>query len=113
MNQTTDEKLRRLFAQQPEIAPEEAFVAGVAMAVAAQRSRLRLRRIAVAVLAAGVAVLLSVWLAPYAPVSLPDAMARAGASAAVPGRLPLYLYLVMAAGALPLAATVWLLRRSR
>jgi hypothetical protein len=54
-------------------------------------------------------VLLAVCLAPYAPLSLPDTLARVGDATAHP--LPTYLYLVIAAGVLPLAGTAWLLRR--
>lgn len=116
MNINPDQDLRRLFAQVEPVAPDEAFVAGVAVQVAARRSRQRYRRLAMAVLCVVAAVALSVGLAPYAPLSVPEG-AVAGithAADAVQGgavRLPLYLYLAIAAGLLPLAGTAWLLRR--
>jgi hypothetical protein len=109
MSEDPDQNLRRLFARAGDVAADEAFVAGVAMRVSAQRSRQRARRLGLTVLAAAAGVLLAVCLAPYAPLSLPDTLARVGDATAHP--LPTYLYLVIAAGVLPLAGTAWLLRR--
>lgn len=113
MSTNPEESLKRLFAQGREVAPDEAFVAAVATTVAARRGRQRARRLGLAVLCVAAALGLSVWLAPYAPLAVPDALA--GAADAAQGsavRLPAYLYLAIASGLLPLAATAWLLRRS-
>ena len=121
MNINPDESLRRLFAQGEEVAADESFVVSVATEVAVQRARRRQRKLGLTVIGVMLAAGLSLWLAPYAPMALPDAVAGAAdavagaaAGAAAHGqalRLPTYLYLMIAAGVLPLAGTAWLLRR--
>ncbi len=109
MSETTDERLRRLFAQAEPVAAEESFVAAVTTQVTAQRRRQRQRRVGLFALCAVVLAVLAAWLAPYAPVALPAEIAdtaQLGVS-----RLPVYLYLVLAACVLPLAGTAWLVRR--
>lgn len=113
MNDNPDQDLRRLFAQSEPVGADESFVASVAAQVAVRRGRQRQRRLVMVVLGAVLAAALSVWLAPYAPLSLPGTVADAAQMVAQGGapRLPGYLYMVIAALALPLAGTAWLLRR--
>jgi hypothetical protein len=121
MDDEDDFRLRRLFASAESVVPDPDFVAAVSRKVAVQRRRRRVRRTLLAaslgIAAAGLAVLLS----PFAPIPngsvgmsllrLPewlDYAARLGL-----GSLPAspYVYLVLAAGVLPLAGTAWLVRR--
>jgi uncharacterized membrane protein len=118
MNETSDDRLKRLFAQAPVVAPDEGFVLQVASDVGARRSQRRVwQRVLIIVVAAGLAVL----LAPFAPVnsigtlgtsllSLPDQLV---ATVHTIGQQPMALYVgvLLAAIALPLAAAAWLSRR--
>ena len=109
MNETSDESLRRLFAQAEPVVPEESFVAAVASQLVARRLRQRRLRAALAAAAVLAAVVVAAWLAPYAPLSWPVDVAATARQRAV--QVPFYLYLVLAAAVLPLLGTVWLVRR--
>ncbi len=109
MSETSDERLRRVFAQGEPVAAEESFVVAVSLQVAARRGQRRHRKVALVALLAVVVVVVATWLAPYAPVALPDQVANAAQLGV--SRVPFYLYLVLGAVALPLAGTAWLLRR--
>ncbi len=109
MSETTDVRLQRVFAQSEPVAAEESFVAAVSLQVAARRGRRRVRKVALVALFAVAVAAVAFWLAPYAPVALPDQVANAAKSGVI--RVPYYLYLVLGAVALPLAGTAWLLRR--
>ena len=121
MEDENDSRLRRLFASSGSVEQDPEFVAAVSRQVAAQRRGRRIRRSLVAALLGVTAAALAVLLAPFAPMPdgsvgmsllrLPewlDYAARIGL-----GRLPTspYLYLALAAGFLPIAATAWLMRR--
>ncbi len=122
MEDENDNRLRRLFASSGSVEQDPEFVAAVSRQVAAQRRGRRIRRSLVAALLGVTAAALAVLLAPFAPMPdgsvgmsllrLPewlDYAARLGV-----GHLPTspYLYLALAAGVLPIAATAWLMRRS-
>lgn len=122
MEDENDNRLRRLFASSGSVEQDPAFVAAVSRQVAVHRRNRRIRRSLVAVVLGVAAATLAVLLAPYAPLPdgsvgmsllrLPewlDTAARIGL-----GRLPTspYLYLALATGFLPIAATAWLMRRS-
>ncbi len=109
MSETTDEQLRRVFAQGAPVQAEESFVAEVAVQVAARRVRQRYRKFTLMALCAVTVGVLAAWLAPYAPVTLPEQIADTAQLDV--SRVPLYLYLVLAAAVLPLAGTAWLVRR--
>ena len=131
MDEIPDDRLRRLFANAPVVAPEAAFVAAVTAGIQARR-RGRRRVTAVLLSMAALAVLgLAVVLAslePSVPLAPPVGLAssagalllqfpeRLGAAVqdmggAVAASLadPLMLF-VLAAVLLPLAGTAWLLR---
>jgi hypothetical protein len=109
MNGTSDDALRRLFAQAPPVAAEESFVASVAMQVATQRAHRRRWRVVRMALVMMLVAAIAAWLAPYAPLTLPDELAATAQQRAQ--SLPLYLYLILGAAVLPLAGTAWLVRR--
>ncbi len=110
MSETNDERIRRLFAQSEPVAAEESFVAAVSLQVSARRGRQRFRRVAFAALFAVVVAVAAIWLAPYAPVALPDEIAETAKMGV--RSIPFYLYLVLGAAVVPLAGTAWLVRRS-
>ncbi len=123
MSETSDDDLKRLFAQSPLLAADDAFVAQVAAGVAVRRRRLRVRRAAVMTLLCAVATVFAVLLAPVAPSvtsvsalggSLLDLPDQIGNAAVEVGNLPgaLYLWLVLAAIVLPLAGVAWWSRRA-
>jgi hypothetical protein len=118
MSETSDESLKRLFARAPVVGPDEGFVARMAAEVGTRRRERRvLRRALLCVVAAGL-----VWLlAPFTPVvsiatlgnsllGLPDQL---GTTVDTIGRQPIALYVgvLVAVIALPLAAAAWLARR--
>ncbi len=121
MEDENDIRLRRLFASSESVEQDPAFVAAVSRQVAAHRRGRRIRRSLVAALLGVTAAALAVLLAPFAPIPdgsvgmsllrLPewlDDVAKLGL-----GRLSAnpYMYLLLAAGVLPIAGTAWLMRR--
>lgn len=110
MSEAQDEQLRRLFARGAAVAAEESFVAAVSVQVAARRRQRRFRKIALVSLFAVMGVVLAFWLAPFAPVALPEQLAETATMDV--SRFPTYFYWVLAGVVLPLAGTAWLVRRS-
>jgi hypothetical protein len=110
MSEAQDEQLRRLFAQSGTVAAEESFVAAVSLQVAAKRGQRRNLRIALVSLFVVMVTMLAAWLAPFAPVALPEQIAQTAQMDV--SRIPPYFYWVLAGVVLPLAGTAWLVRRS-
>jgi hypothetical protein len=118
MNETSDENLKRLFAQAPVVAPDEGFVLRMATEVGTRRSQ---RRFLWRVLLLVASIALVLLLAPLTPMtsiaalggSLLDLPDHVGTAVGSISQQPLALYVgvLLAAIALPLAAAAWLSRR--
>jgi 2-methylisocitrate lyase-like PEP mutase family enzyme len=121
MTDTSDDALKRLLAQAPQVGADAAFVESIARKVAERRSARRARRVLLVAVLPVLAICLAIVLAPLAPVaSLADAGGAllglphdVGSAAASAGRMPgaFYLGLALAAVVVPLAGAAWLSRR--
>lgn len=122
MSEASDERIKRLFAQQPAVAGDEGFVAQVATQVATRRAARRTKRSALVVMLAAAGVALATLLAPLAPMAVVPDVANAlvelprqvGAAAESVRSVPVapWLGLALAVIVLPLAGAAWLSRRA-